>query len=309
MYLEGPANMTVTFQDQVWFDEQTVEVFWASSISGATFYIYRDREFVTSTGAGSYQFRVVPGEYLLIDVFDSSSDEPEYAAPGRVNLCWFEVSGSVSYLIQEKVGAYWQDRESVLDNGEGFFRYLTRYLEDASTTEFRVFPIDAADNRADATVFTVVQVRHPEIPEVGYTYDSATGKVTIDTKAVTEARDEDMPAEAKTFEKNGSSAMAETLSAASKRKILEIRVTLTPGSDADLSDFTVKLGPPGGQTLDSTIYAANETQATALASSDGFIHRFKQPVQIADDQDVDFAWPNADSDTWELQVAYIDTID
>ena len=302
--------MTVTLSDPVWLDDQTLVQAWTSSISGATFYIYRDREFLTATRAGSMQFRVVPGEYLLIDVFDSSGDSPDYAAPGRVYLCWFEVSGSASYLVQERVGAYWQDRESVPDDGDGFFRYLTRYLEDATTTEFRVLPVDSAGNQGTSTLFTVVQVRHPEIPDVAYAYDSATATVAIDTIEVSEGREEDMPESYETYEASGAGAMAETLSAAgTKRKILEVRVTLADGSTVDMSGIQVFLDPPTGQVLPTPIYESNATETTALASVDAFVKRFAQPVAIADDQDVRVVWANATSATWELQLAYIDDID
>ena len=171
--------MTVTISAPDWLDDQTCVISWTSTISGATFYVYRDREFVTATGAASQQFRVVPGEYLLLDVFDSSSTVPGYARAGRVYLCWYASAAASSYLVQEYVAAAWVDRQTIPDNGEGFFRFLTRYLEDGSDTSFQVLAIDAADNQATATPFAVVQVRHPEIPDVSYAYASGTAVVTI----------------------------------------------------------------------------------------------------------------------------------
>ena len=171
--------MTVTYSPLNWLDDQTCELTWSSSISGATFYIWRDGEFISQTAATSQQFRTVPGEYLLVDVFDSPTDSPDYAQAGRVHLCWYASPLAASYLVQEFVGAVWVDRQSIPDNGEGFFRFLTRYLEDGESVDFQVLAIDAAGNSATPAPFPVVQVRHPEIPDVEYEYDSGTGVVTI----------------------------------------------------------------------------------------------------------------------------------
>jgi len=170
--------MTVTMADPTWLSDDVVRLSWSSSLSSPTYYLWLNGELLATTAAESYDLTINDGEEPVFDVFDSSSNDPDYVSSGRTALCWWPVSGAGAYRVEEYVASVWTARETITDNGEGFFSWLSRVLEDLTTHEFRVVAIDAAGNDGSNTTFSVLMVRHPDVPSATYTYDSGTNKVT-----------------------------------------------------------------------------------------------------------------------------------
>lgn len=174
--------MTVTYSKPVRIDESTFRLnFTSDEDTPVTFRIFKDRRLVdtqvSGSGSGEFFLSVGLGESPFVEVLDKNCDIPQIAFSGSVYLNWLAVSGAASYVVAENVSSSWVDRETILDNGEGVFLYRSRWLEDVTTHQFRVTPVDTAGNQGTALSFSVFQVRHPDVPNVSYTFNS--GTVTI----------------------------------------------------------------------------------------------------------------------------------
>ena len=171
--------MTVTLGEPEWLSEEVVRLSWSSSLANPTYYIWLDGELLEATAAESVDLTVGGDWQPVVDVFDSASDAPEYVSSGRTALCWWPAEGAGSYRVEEYVASAWVQRASIADGGAGFFSWLSRVLEDVTTHEFRVVAIDSAGNDGASTSFSVLMVRHPDVPGVSYSYDSDTNKVAV----------------------------------------------------------------------------------------------------------------------------------
>ncbi|WP_166820523.1 hypothetical protein [Thalassoroseus pseudoceratinae] len=174
--------MTVTYEKPVRIDEATFRLNFSSDVdTPVTFRIFKDRRLVetqvSSSGSGEFFLSVGVGESPFVEVLDKNCDIPQIAFSGSIYLNWLAVSGAASYVVAEYVSSSWIDRETILDNGEGVFLYRTRWLEDVTTHQYRVTPVDSAGNEGTPLTFSIFMVRHPDVPNVSYTYDS--GSVTI----------------------------------------------------------------------------------------------------------------------------------
>ncbi len=136
-------------------------------------------QFVSTDGNGNYRLNSDQGS-VFIEVLDKDCSIPEIAFPGRITIGWRSVVGAVEYKVEEFVSAVFVLRKTVEDDGVGAFTFLSRFLEDVTTHLFQVVPVDAAGNLGTPLSFSVLMVRHPDVPNVGYSYDGAGPKtVTI----------------------------------------------------------------------------------------------------------------------------------
>lgn len=126
-----------------------------------------------------FEFSVAAGEQIVIEVLDNGATAPQLAFPGRVTLGWSEVEGAYSYRVEEYVGAAWTARQTVRDLGQSYFSWVSRFLEDATSHQFRVITIGTNGVEGEAKAFTFLMVRHPDIPDVAITYDEGTQRVTV----------------------------------------------------------------------------------------------------------------------------------
>lgn len=159
-------------------------VTWASDLGTPTFYVYRDGSLVAVTQATSRTFTVPTGHSPVIEVFDSSSTSPSAVYPGQATVAWYRPSGAAQadidhYRVEEYVSAAWTLRKKVVEDGAGFWRWTSRWLEDVTTHQFRVIAVHANGNQSTATQLDVFMVRHPSPPKVTLNYASGTGKVTV----------------------------------------------------------------------------------------------------------------------------------
>ena len=171
--------MSVTIETVQRVDSRSVRLTWSSGLGTPTFYIWIDGTFAYETPLEQGTFAVRPGEAVVIDVFDASTDEPDAAYPGRLLLGWWPSDDVDYYRIDEYYSAAWTERVRINDNGEGFFTWLTRFLEDVTSHQFRIVPVGTDGNEGTATALTSLMVRHPDPPDVSYAYSSGTTKLTI----------------------------------------------------------------------------------------------------------------------------------
>jgi hypothetical protein len=148
-----------------------------------TFRVFREGKLtatlISSVQTASIDIPVASGDHPFIEVLDRNDDEEQVAFSGRLLLHWQAVANAASYRLEENVAAVWTLRREMVDDGSGAYTWKTRWLEDLTTHQFRIIPVDAAGNQGTALSFSVLMSRHPDVPQVGYAFVPGTGKVTI----------------------------------------------------------------------------------------------------------------------------------
>ena len=155
---------------------------WSSTESDPTYRVFRDGVLVLTTPLEQMTATVEAGETPVFEVFDDTTSQPQAAFGGRLTLAWYGAAAVDHYRVEEYVGAAWTLRDKIRDTGHGSgwqVRWTTRWLEDATTHQFRIVAIGDNGNATTVSTWSAVMVRHPNPPVVGFSYDSGTGKVTL----------------------------------------------------------------------------------------------------------------------------------
>lgn len=171
--------MSVTITSITRIGRRAWRVVYASTLSAPTFYIYVNAELVGVTTETAYQFQAAPGESVILDVFDSSTDTPEDVYPGRLAIAWYAVVATDYYRIDEYLSGEWVEVGRVRDTGAGYFKWRTRWLEDSASHQFRVIAVGDNGNESTAATLSCLMVRHPDVPDVNLSYDAEDGTLTI----------------------------------------------------------------------------------------------------------------------------------
>lgn len=150
---------------------------------------YRDGALVAGpTDLAEMEFGPEPGEGFVVEVLDDADLEPATGFPGRVRLGWTPAdSTTAEYRVEEYVSGTWTARRRLRhEDGKGWYRFESRYLEDVTSHQFRVIAVGTNGNESTLLTKSVLMVRHPDVPiadadlEASIVYDGATPKtVTI----------------------------------------------------------------------------------------------------------------------------------
>lgn len=118
----------------------------------------------------------------VIEVLDNASDQPTPAFPGYLVLGWKNVAEAAEYRIEKYNGSTWDEVATVaVDETNDWQTFGTGLIDDETTHQYRVIPIDTPGNDGTALSFTVLMVRYPDVPDVDFVYDGSGPKtVTID---------------------------------------------------------------------------------------------------------------------------------
>ncbi|QDU61230.1 hypothetical protein Pan216_20840 [Planctomycetes bacterium Pan216] len=136
--------------------------------------------FTSTDGTGEITVTVEPGTVPFFEILDRAGQRPQPAFPGRLTLAWQAVTGATRYRVDEYVDSEWTERQTIASTGETSYTWVSRWLEDSASHQFRVVPLDNAGNEGSAQTFAALMVRHPDAPNVTYTYNgSATPTLTI----------------------------------------------------------------------------------------------------------------------------------
>jgi len=147
--------------------------------SGAgTVYVWQDGVLVGTTSARHWDVTVPGGWYPVFVVTDDATELPQ-GYPGQVVVQWYRVVGAGHYLVHELVSGSWVRRARVRERGQGYYRWTSGWLEDGASHRFRVTAYGEDGNAGTAAGLAVLMVRHPDPPDVGLSYSSVTGKVTV----------------------------------------------------------------------------------------------------------------------------------
>lgn len=181
--------MSVTYEAPVQLAPNLWRVSWSSDLGAppATGYrVFRNGVQIGGTVyVESMDFTLDAGESLVVEVLDDPDASPSSAFPSRLTLGWRPVSGAASYRVDEYVASVWTARRVLLEDGSPYYRYETRVLEDVTSHQFRVVPVDEAGNDGTALSFTVLMVRYPDAPwpdaeaASHFAYDDGTNEVTV----------------------------------------------------------------------------------------------------------------------------------
>lgn len=166
----------------------TVILNYSSDLGGSpTFYIYQDGILIAETEATQYTITIEAGAHYQIEILDSETETPAQAFPGYATLTWDRALGTGStyfdnaakYRIDEYVSSAWVERVTIDDQGEGFFEWTSRFLEDQTTHQFRIVPIGANGIEGRAVTKSIAMVRRPDKPTATCTYNDPAGTVSI----------------------------------------------------------------------------------------------------------------------------------
>jgi hypothetical protein len=176
--------MSVTYDAIIQVDDFNVSVQGHSDVTApVTLRMFQNGikvgEYESLDGYFAFTVNIMPGDSDSFEVLDKSCSIPALAFPGRATLNWRAKTDANKYRIEEYVSAAWTERITINSNGSGSYVWTSRYLEDVTTHQFRIIPIDASGNDGTALTFSMYLARVPDVPLVTYTYDSGTGKVTI----------------------------------------------------------------------------------------------------------------------------------
>lgn len=164
-------------------DELLFKMEWNQEVEEPTEYlIYREGQLIdsiTSNGSGAIYLTIGIGESPFVEVIPSGEKRRSLAYPGRVKLNWLTVTGAEKYRIQKFVSSTWENVGEAPEDGLGAFNFATDWLSDSTVHKFRMVPIDAAGNLGTPFEHEFLMVRHPDVPNVSYSYDSETGKITV----------------------------------------------------------------------------------------------------------------------------------
>lgn len=144
-----------------------VLTFESDETTPVTFYVYLDgilSDVIRSTtGYGEFRTWVAPNENTVLEILDKNC-LAQHAFPPRFTLNWLAISTADRYRIDRYVGAAWVEQDTVREVGQLSYTYLTVKLEDETTHQFRIVPVDANGIDGTALSFTKLMVRHPDVP-------------------------------------------------------------------------------------------------------------------------------------------------
>lgn len=166
-------------------DEMSFRLRWTSDLTPpVTFRVYQDGRLILNSisgdGTGEAIVTVGPGEQVDIQILDNDTERPRLAFPGRLTLNWLRVAAASYYRLDELVDAVWTERAQVPESGQGAYRWLSRFLEDEATHQFRVTAVGANGNDSTALEFSCLMVRAPSVPAHTFVYDPLDGTVSIE---------------------------------------------------------------------------------------------------------------------------------
>jgi len=177
--------MTVTYAKPVQVDEVVWRLgFTSDAATPVPFRVFVGgvlaQELSSPDGAGEVFLTIAVGDFPYVEVLDDDDLTPAIAFPGRFDVHWPAVAGAAQYRVEEYVASTWTLRDLVPDDGSAAYTWRSRWLEDDTAHYFRVIPVDSASNEGSVIAFSGLMVRHPDPPEVTYTYDGAIAEtVTI----------------------------------------------------------------------------------------------------------------------------------
>lgn len=148
-----------------------------SDLEDPIFYIYVDGNLVTETRETTYDVAVPSDWQIQFEVFDDEDDVPDEHFPGSITLRWDGTPDATSFRVDKYIGSQWVAQQVVLSDESRVFHYDSEFLEDSTTHQYRVVPIDGAQRDGTALEFEVEMCRYPDTPSQSMSIDS--GEIVV----------------------------------------------------------------------------------------------------------------------------------
>ena len=151
--------------------------YFASDLSDPTFYIWLNGEFVTDTKDTYYKATVPFGEQVQFDVFDDPDEVPAAYYPPYATLRWEGSGAPESFRVEQEIDAVWVLQAIVPSRLTNLYHWKSRKLDDATTHNFRVIPIDTEGRQGTIREFSIEMCRYPDAPSQDMTF--VAGEVSL----------------------------------------------------------------------------------------------------------------------------------
>lgn len=136
----------------------------SSDLTDPTFYIYINGEFVSDTKDTEWVVTASPNTQFQFDVLDVSTDTPEEFFPSTFTLRWDGTPDSTTYRVEQYVSDEWVAKHVTVADDTRVFHYKTEMLDDSTTYQFRVVPIDGFGRDGTTLEFEAEMCRYPDAP-------------------------------------------------------------------------------------------------------------------------------------------------
>lgn len=172
--------MSVTVTELLRIGSREWRVTFTSTLIDVFFFIFHEGRKIGTTRELEFIVAVDDDNIPLIEVTDDIDAKPaQLLFSGRVILNWYS-TGADRYRVDEFVGSSFEEVATLFDQGQGYFEFESRFLEDVTDHKFRVVPIDAIGNEGQEVELDVLMVRPPDVPVWKADYNATTNEVTID---------------------------------------------------------------------------------------------------------------------------------
>lgn len=149
---------------------------WADTVD--TYWVYVDGRLVSIQGDAYINLESTTGAVPQCEVATDEDDVPnQLLYPWRANLAWYD--GDTSPARYHVVKLSGSAIDVLASTALSYVRWQSGVLDDQTSYAYTVDPIDAYDLTGTSQSFTVVIARHPDDPNVTYSYDAGSGEVTI----------------------------------------------------------------------------------------------------------------------------------
>lgn len=188
--IQRPSIETLTYTQSRNGNVTTVTV--TSSLSGTVYYHwYLDGTWVAVTTTNHYSFMLLPGEQARVEVlvsndagFDFVANTPPDATGSRVTLWWIRSADTDvrEYKVeQNQDSGGWSQIATVPYLPSAWdYRVTSPRLDDLSSYEWRVTPVDLAGNDGTVTALDArTVVRTPDATDFTIAFDEGTTRVTF----------------------------------------------------------------------------------------------------------------------------------
>ncbi len=140
------------------------EFTFSSDLDDPTFYIYIDGVFVSSTKDTTWTVTIPLNSQFQFDVLDVETDAPEEHFPSTFTLRWDGTPDSTTYRVEQYVTDTWVAKHVTVADDTRVFHYKTELLDDSTTYQFRVVPVDGVGRDGTILEFEAEMCRYPDAP-------------------------------------------------------------------------------------------------------------------------------------------------
>jgi hypothetical protein len=177
--------MAVTITDTTQKSDTLWLFTFSSDLGGTpTFYIYIDGVLNETTTATTKLVQIQYDREFQIEILDDVNAVPAEAYPDFARISWEPVANAAKYRIDQWDGvSAWDELAVILDTNQNTFVYDTQKIDDVTDYTFRIVPLNSADIEGSPREFNLFMVRRPDRPNVTYTYDNGTAKITATVAA------------------------------------------------------------------------------------------------------------------------------